>query len=486
MNFHEALGDLFLEELKNVEFVDIISKTINLESDNDRVYSILKKVNEVSSILEESTDLVEFINKIKDSMYKSYSKKEGDSEYKSESEFSSEDKSSSKSEFSSEDKSYDEHETSSEDKSEDEYGTSSDDRISYESDSEKTEDDNCYLEIFGQDTDYYKYTNSFSLCKLKDCNKYKELNNKDLIISFNKPLKKLSIVSSYKDKKDEKDVLFTGYKVNSLCIDLSNPCKYFGVVVDPNNNSSEVIVVAKFYSNSKLVGEICKKVCGKNEAAFLGAKTCKYQGFDKVELFIKDNHNMGFSLTDLRYLTIDSHKDQCNIIDYKEVNKPCKFEFDLESIETPSGEEYNKYEISDDKEDKNKGEYRKMKECQDFKVVCINDTKIVNSGRLLEVDVDVKACEGRKVAVAVLVYDPCTKEISRFKVQEAYMPHDDCKDNDKYDENDKDSYKDKDCVKKTFRFIFAFDSNLCKDVDLEVKAFAEYANFKFDATCNQC
>lgn len=288
----------------------------------------------------------------------------------------------------------------------------------------------CFEIITNPDAEYQGDTNLIDISGLTDFMNYNSVTDGNLTVSFNTAMEKFSPSiwwlwgnPPYVENSNP-PVLFSGYYINTITLNLSQPCCEFGCELMPNL-LFPMTCTAEFFSANKLVGTI--SVTTPANARLFAAKTCCSSLFDTVVLSIPDPF-FGFAIADIRYST-DCESNCC-----------C-------SIPTPVT----------------------IPACQDSITLPLTETEVDCTGRLLNVDVTVTACEKRSVIVGVIVCDPTGKTVLRFKASEACMPP--------------TTVIGQTCVTKTFNFCFVFQEDLCTAVPLSVKTIVEYTSFDFPCTC---
>lgn len=297
-------------------------------------------------------------------------------------------------------------------------------------------DPDCFITFENPESEYKTSTKKIDISSIPDYTILDYITDGTQKIAFSSNMEKLTVPNGGFNNWSEPplsesftpNVLFSNY-VNSMTLTLSKPSCIFGFELEPNLFGTFTFTV-EFYSGDTLVGSIVKSVTGDypvGGARLFAAKTCCCTAFDRV-VIASDVDTAGFVIAQVRYSTDCSSHCECCC----ETPVPVTFE-----------------------------------ECEDSKSVPITVDHFSCRGRLLIVDVNVTACENRKVAIGVLVCDN-DSNVLRFKVCEACMP---------------ESATDNHCVTSTIRFCFVFGTDLCSQLSLNIKTFAEYACFDFPCNC---
>lgn len=290
-------------------------------------------------------------------------------------------------------------------------------------------DSSCFTRIPLPDEEYQASTTRIDISGLVDFNNYTSITDGIQTVTFSSPLNKRTVPSSWQtwssppfSEDSTPDVLFNDGNF-SLTITLSVPSCTFGFELEPEPFAIFPYTVS-FYSGTTLVGSIFMDVNGDAGARLFAARTCCCTVFDRVEI----TGGADFAIAQVRYGTCPTEGNCC--------------------CETSTPVTFNA--------------------CQDSATLPVNITDIGCRGRLLTVNVTVRACERRQVAVGVFVCDNSTPQrVLRFKVSEVCMPP---------------STNADPCVTTNFRFCFIFNTDLCDPLSLNVRTIAEYACF--DTPCN--
>ncbi len=291
-------------------------------------------------------------------------------------------------------------------------------------------DSSCFTQIPLPDAKYQGATTKIDISSLPDFSTVSSITNGVQTVTFSTPMNKRTVPDSWAtwssppfSEDSTPAILFSDGQL-SLTIKLSVPSCIFGFELEPNP-FRVVPYTVDFYSGTTLVGSISMDVSGDAGARLFAAKTCCCTRFDRVEI----RGGADFSIGQIRYEKCPTEGDCCC-----ETSIPVSFS-----------------------------------ECQDYVTLPVDITDVKCRGRLLIVNVSVRACQRRQVAVGVFVCDNSTEQrILRFKVAEVCMP---------------DSTTGDPCVTTNFRFCFAFATDLCESLSLNVKAMAEYACFNIPCKC---